>query len=209
MRFDKKERFMFEHYKKILEERLFDEYDILGFLIFIRRHISDSEYPYIRDFADLIAHRNRKRGKVMECIDAGIAHHHETLPGTNVAKGYFGMNYSDWEKEWFDLATEFQIALSAPIVIEITVCAFSLAQYTEYVGEKSGNKGKIELSQGSDNCLALASVASEKGSPYICFSKAGSFDYKKQYSFGLIDEPVEAVRIDGVLRLKTATEYII
>ena len=65
MRFDKKERFMFEHYKKILEERLFDEYDILGFLIFIRRHISDSEYPYIRDFADLIAHRNRKRGKVM------------------------------------------------------------------------------------------------------------------------------------------------
>lgn len=209
MGFDKKEKFIFEHYKKILEERIFDEYDILGFLIFIRRHISSSKYPYIRDFADLIAHRNRKRGKIMECIDAGITHHHETLSGPNVVKGYSGMNYNDWEKEWFDLATEFEITLSAPIIIEITVCAFSLAQCTEYVGEKSSNKGKIELFQGKDNCLALASVAAEKGSPYICFSKVGSFDYKKQYYFGIIDEPVEAVRIDGTLHLKTATEYII
>ena len=209
MGFDKKARFIFEHYNKILKERLFDEYDILGFLIFIREHIDNSKYPYIKDVADLIAHRSRNWGKVMECIDAAIAHDHETLPGTNVAKGYSGMDYSKWEKEWFDLSAEFEIALSSPIIIEITVCVFSLAQSTEYVGKKSGNKGKIELCQGNDNCLALVSVADGKDSPYICFSKVGSFEYKKQYFWGIIDEPVEAVRIDGNLRLKTATEYII
>ena len=62
---------MLEHYKNVIENRSFAEYDILGFLIFIRRHLN-KDNVYIREFADLIAHRERDRGIVVDCITASI-----------------------------------------------------------------------------------------------------------------------------------------
>jgi len=46
MDFDKKANIMLEHYKHIIKERTFDEYGILGFLIFIRDYIKNYSYPY-------------------------------------------------------------------------------------------------------------------------------------------------------------------
>ena len=57
---DKKANDIFKHYKYVIENRKFDEYDILGFLIFVRNFISKDKYKYIYEFTDLVAHREIK-----------------------------------------------------------------------------------------------------------------------------------------------------
>ena len=42
---DEKQKQMLQHYNKLFDEFLFDEYDILGFLMLIREHIRDGN-PY-------------------------------------------------------------------------------------------------------------------------------------------------------------------
>ncbi len=207
MEFDPKAELILEHYKKIIEHRMFNEYDILGFLIFIRTFANASRYPFIHDFCDLIAHRNREWGNVMDCIKSCVLYHCETLPGTNIVKGYHGMRYTAWEEEWNKLGLELGIRLSAIIIIEITICVFSLAQYTVY-DDKKGNRGRIELCQ-NDYSLALTTVADGEYTFFVCFAEVKVFDMKKKYPFGHIDEIVETERTDGILHLKTATAYII
>ncbi len=68
---DRKEIEILNYYRNIIERKEFDEYDILGFLIFIRKHI-EKEYTYIAEFANLIAHRERAKGIVMRCISSAI-----------------------------------------------------------------------------------------------------------------------------------------
>ena len=65
-----KEQIILNHYKTIIEKRAFDEYDILGFLIFIRAWVTND--GVIREFCDLIAHRERNQGRVMRCIEGAI-----------------------------------------------------------------------------------------------------------------------------------------
>ena len=50
---DNKEQQIMKHYKMLIETKTFDEYDILGFLIFIRRHLSDDKHPNIKEFIDI------------------------------------------------------------------------------------------------------------------------------------------------------------
>ena len=56
------------HYKYLIENYLFDEYDILGFLIFIREQIDDSRCHFVKEFCDLIAHRTRDEGIIKDNI---------------------------------------------------------------------------------------------------------------------------------------------
>ena len=49
MAFDKKEQKILEHYKMLLENSLFDEYDILAFLIFLRRHLDKNRYQCVAE----------------------------------------------------------------------------------------------------------------------------------------------------------------
>lgn len=88
---------MLEHYKNVIENRSFAEYDILGFLIFIRRHLN-KDNVYIREFADLIAHRARDRGIVVDCITASIENNYQTEKGSKKVIGYNGLHYEQWEK---------------------------------------------------------------------------------------------------------------
>ena len=70
-----KEQIILNHYKTIIEKRAFDEYDILGFLIFIRAWVTND--GVIREFCDLIAHRERNQGRVMRCIEGAIKNDYE------------------------------------------------------------------------------------------------------------------------------------
>ena len=60
---DIKEKKMLQHYKNIIENRCFDEYDILGFLIFIRWHLGNNQ-KYIRDLRQRLIIKVKQ--KVME-----------------------------------------------------------------------------------------------------------------------------------------------
>lgn len=58
---DLKAESIMNYYRELIQNREFDEYDILEFLIFIRNSTkSTGKYPFIVEFTDLIAHREKR-----------------------------------------------------------------------------------------------------------------------------------------------------
>lgn len=207
MAMDIKEQKMLQHYKRIIENREFDEYDILGFLIFIRRHLH-TESNYIQEFADLVAHRERKRGIVVECITNAINSNYKTKGKSREVISYRGMKYETWVKQWKNLGIDLNINISKEIIKEITLCVFSLAQHTLYDDEK-GHSGKMDLFQGKDKSIALTTLENNSHSLFVCFAKFGKFDFVRNLSAGYMRKPVETIRKDGRLRLLDEDGYII
>jgi len=204
---DNKEIAILNHYRNIIEQKKFDEYDILGFLIFIRRHI-EKEYTYIFEFANLIAHRERDHGIVMKCIAGAIENQYQTKKNGKTVIGYSGMRYETWVNEWKRFAEQYNFTLDKNIIKEITICVFSLAQYANY-DDKKGHTGHIELFMGKDHSLGLTTVGNEPGSLYVCFAKCENFVFKIELSAGHFKAPIETERINGVLMIKYMDEYIL
>lgn len=204
---DKKEIEILNHYRHIIEKKEFDEYDILGFLIFIRRHI-EKEYTYIAEFANLIAHRERDQGIVMRCISAAIDNQYRTKKDERTVIGYSGMRYETWVNEWKRFSSQYNFSLDKNIIKEITICVFSLAQFTNY-DDRNGHTGHVELFMGNDNSLGLITVGNEPESLYICFAKCDNFAFKKELYAGHFKEPIKTERVDGDLRIRYMDEYIL
>ncbi len=68
------------------------------------------------------------------------------------------MNYDDWVREWKDIGIKFDINFDDKIIEELTLCVFSLAQFTCYKDEKGRGSGKLELFVGNDSSLSLATT---------------------------------------------------
>ena len=207
---DSKANFMMEHYKKLIENRDFDEFDILGFLIFIRSFIKpNKQYPLIEEFADLVAHRERKMGKVMECIKNAIANNYSYIANSKKIQGYCGINECDWKNEWTKLGSEFHILFNEEILREITLCIFSLAQKTIY-NDKNGHKGTIEFDAVSKSGeIALLTTEGKKDSLFVCFAKYGGYIIDEKYDGVPIKEIVSTFRENGKLKLKDNFNNII
>lgn len=206
---DLKEQYIMNHFKTLITSNAFDEYDILGFLIFIRRHLRDALYPNIKEFANLIAHRERDRGHVNDCIVTAIKNEYETEQDGKKVVGYQGMDYDVWVKEWKKFGREFDITFEDNTIEELTLCVFSLAQYTKYTDGNGAGSGRIDLFIGKDNSIALTTTEGKSDSLYICFSKFGNFKLCREIPAGHLRNPVEAVRVDGKLRLRDSIGYII
>lgn len=206
---DNKEQQIMIHYKKLIETNTFDEYDILGFLIFIRRHLSYKEYPYITEFAHLIAHRERDRGKVYDCIITAIKNEYQTEKNGRTVVDYNGMNYAEWVREWKDIGHKLDIDFTDNVLEDLTLCVFSLAQFSCYKDKEGRESGKLELFVGRDNSLALMTTEGNSDSLYICFSKFGSFKLCRKIPAGHLKNPVETVRENGKLRLRDSEGFII
>lgn len=204
---DKKAQKIMLHYKEILEQHSFDEYDVLGLLIFLRSYICDS-YPNIMEFSDLVAHRERNKGHVNDCIVAAIENNYETKENKKVI-GYNGMKYEKWTEEWKRIGVQYDILIDEEIINELTLCVFSLAQFTNYIDKKGRGRGRIELFFGQDGSLALATTEGELDSLYVCFFKFGCFELCRDISGGHLQDVVETVRINGRLRLCDAMGFII
>ena len=206
---DNKEQQIMKHYKMLIEANMFDEYDILGFLIFIRRHLDDNKHANIKEFSHLVAHSERDRGHVNDCIVTAIEKQYKTEQGSKKVVGYHGMNYDDWVKEWKDVGTKFDITFADNTFEELTLCVFSLAQFTKYNDLKGRGSGTMELFIADDNSLLLTTTEGNRDSLYVCFSTFGCFKPCREISAGYLRNPVEAVRIDGKLRLRDSEGYII
>lgn len=205
---DKKEELIIKHYGKLLENKEFNEYDVLGFLIVIRRFITDKEFPNIHEFSDLIAHRERNRGNVKKSIREAKKNEYNTYENSKEVQGYNGIKNDVWASEWKKLGEGLGLNLSDDIVKDITLCIFSIAQFTRY---KSGKDyiGSLELFLFEDS-VALASIDSDKHSPYISYAIVEGYNLCRKDSIGLIQNPVEAVRDkDGILRLRDNEGYLI
>jgi hypothetical protein len=202
---DKKERLILKHYKKVIENRIFDEYDILGFLIFIRRHLGN-KYNAILEFSDLIAHRNRKKGMVMTAISKAIDNNYKTFNHTKKVMGYHGIETRKLIEQFKKWGVKYGINFTDECLQEIIMCIFSLAQFTCYSDGK--HRGKLMLVQGK-NKLALVTTEGKGDSPYVSFSVLEGCKFVRMVNVGILDNPVEAVRESGILRLKDSDGYII
>ncbi len=211
MDFDRKEEAFLQFFKNRFENALFDEKDVYSFLIFIRDHLIDldkSKYNYIIDIGDTIAHRHRDRGVAMVAIQGAIENGYRITPASNHIEGYHGIHYSDWCKQWKYLGDQIGIAFEKNTIHDITLCVFSLLQYTEYT--RGNSTGHIELFQNPNNELCVCTTEGHAHSLYINFSLLDNVPFLKRYEAGLIDEVVTAVREDGYLRLiNESGEYII
>ncbi len=210
---DQKEKIIFLHYKDKIENLEFDEYDILGFLIFIRRHIyTDREkYENIIEFCDLIAHRERNQGKAINAIKGGIYNQYQTRDDSNKLKGYSGIYQEIWKKEWENFFDEFKITYNDKTILEITLCIYSLAQYTKYIfGKNNKCIAEMSLFQEEDGSLTISTKEIKDNTPFVNFARYGKYDFKYIFPCGDIDEEVETYRDDkNILRLKTKTGTIL
>ena len=196
---DKKEQHILKHYKTIIEGRTFTEYDILGFLIFIRRYTQKEKNKYIKEFCDLIAHRKRDRGIVFDSIISQYGIKGDLY--VKIVPGYHGIQDENWSSEWTELMQELNITIDDQILKEITLCIFSLSQFSAYTDKNNGYSGKVHMIQHKDKKLGLATSVNDKTIPYVCFGLISNVTFIRELPNGLIVKPTDTIRKNGKLYL--------
>ena len=202
MELDAKEKMMISHYSSIFTDYNFDEYDVLGFLIVVRRVIRNNrKYRNILEFADLIAHRERDRGRAYNAMKQAIGNQYAIEDKEKTVKGYNGITEDSWKNEWKKLFNELDILYSKRLMDEITLCVCSLANGSVY-RKNEQSIGKMYVGLDTET---IALLTTEGGNDSL---SVGFFVYKgitaevrSDYEFP--QESFETKRIDGDLVLMT------
>ena len=202
MELDAKEKMMISHYSSIFTDYNFDEYDVLGFLIVVRRLIRNNrKYRNILEFADLIAHRERDRGRAYNAMKQAISNQYAIEDKEKIVKGYNGITEDSWKNEWKKLFNELDILYSKRLMDEITLCVCSLANGSVY-RKNEQSIGKMYVGLDTET---IALLTTEGGNDSL---SVGFFVYKgitaearSDYEFP--QESFETKRIDGDLVLMT------
>lgn len=205
-----KEKQMLLHYKNRIEKRLFDEYDIYGFLILIRNYISEEKFPLIKEFAHNVAHSERNRGMMLENIETCIDNNYKTIDGKRVVN-YKGYSEPSWNEEWKNVMAEFDIKLNDIILKELTLYVFSLFQNVTYVDERDSNHkiGNLKLLINPDNKeIYLCTSEGTQGSYIVCFTKLENINIKGKFSDYLGCGTLETFRDGEILKLRYDKEII-
>ena len=193
---DEKAHQMFKRLCNRIVNREFDEDDIYEFYIFIRSYLKrfKGKYKWIREWGDLIAHRERVEGAVLKNMKNAISNSYEVIEGTNQIKGYHGMEEGELEKEFSDLFREAGYTVSMQALKEIKLCTFSIANFSRYkISDKPGRTGQVRLVQ-TQSGLALCSHAGERDDFYIGLSILKGNYIDKDFPCGFIDKPIEVRR---------------
>lgn len=202
MELDAKEKMMISHYSSIFTDYNFDEYDVLGFLIVVRRVIRNNrKYRNILEFADFIAHRERDRGRAYNAMKQAISNQYAIEDKEKTVKGYNGITEDSWKNEWKKLFNELDILYSKRLMDEITLCVCSLANGSVY-RKNEQSIGKMYVGLDTET---IALLTTEGGNDSL---SVGFFVYKgitaevrSDYEFP--QESFETKRIDGDLVLMT------
>lgn len=193
---DEKAQQIFERLCNKVVNGEFDEDDIYEFYIFIRSYLKSfkGKYKWIREWGDLIAHRERNEGAVSRNMKNAISNGYAVIEGTNQIKGYHGMEEGELEKEFSDLFREAGYAVSVQALKEIKLCTFSIANFSRYkISDKPGRTGQVRLVQ-TQSGLALCSHAGERDDFYIGLSILKGNYIDKDFPCGFIDKPIEVRR---------------
>lgn len=198
---DNKEKQMLKHYNRLFVEFLFDEYDILGFFMLIREHIrKGNPYPCILEFADMIAHRARDRGQVLDAITVAIDNNYKTYDGKRVVD-YKGIDKTRWKSEWKNLLNELNISINKRLLDEITICIFSLANGSKY-DDGVGHVGILFLtfSNKKASLMATEGMSDSLSVTFFEYSDLWFDNIDRKYVFGKCIS--ETVRENGTLKMK-------
>ena len=195
-----KDKKILDHYKYLFDNYLFDEYDVLGFLIFIREQIDASTCHFIQEFADLIAHRSRNQGIIRENIVKSINSNYSCNNKGQVI-GYNGIKWDTWVNEWNRLGKQINFDFSKDkkeLLKQITICIISLAQDTKYY-EKDVIIVKVEAFIDGGKNLSLVTTEGKSDSLMVCLMKCGPFNILVDKNDGFFDYPLETKRENGKL----------
>lgn len=193
-----------KHYKYIIENRKFDEYDIMGFLMLIREHLNKKKNPIIYDIADGTAHRNRNKGELYDSM-YNAALNNYLVNDDNHVEGYNGILENKWKQECLNLTKQFNIKITPIISIELAVCMFSIIHRSKFeTNRKSFNKDinikcSIEMVTDEDSLAILTS--DDIKNITVCFMKIENIEIIKKNEF--IWNPVETYRKNGFLFLRS------
>ena len=193
---DEKAQQIFERLCNKVVNGEFDEDDIYEFYIFIRSYLKSfkGKYKWIREWGDLIAHRERNEAAFLRNMKNAISNGYAVIEGTNQIKGYHGMEEGELEKEFSDLFREAGYAVSVQALKEIKLCTFSIANFSRYkISDKPGRTGQVRLVQ-TQSGLALCSHAGERDDFYIGLSILKGNYIDKDFPCGFIDKPIEVRR---------------
>lgn len=174
---DDKEKLLLKEYKYKFSNNSFIEYDIYGFLILIRNYIRThkSTYPYIIEFCDLIAHRKRDRGLIMDAISAAIENKYK-IDDSGKLLLVNGIDINEWKREWEKVSRFLKLSLTEQNIDDITMCIFSLSHntvYDNYRFARTGHKhrGKIKIFQDNNYNLYIGGRANRKDSNFFAIAK--------------------------------------
>lgn len=193
-----------EHYKQLIENRKFDEYDIMGFLVLIREYLDPKKNPIIFDIANGTAHRKRNKGKIYDCIYFAILNNY-LIDKDGHVEGYHGVFDSEWKLECSNLSKQFNIKITPIIATELAVCLFSIIHRSKYETDiKSINKdinikGSIEM-MTSENSLSIL-TSDDINKITVCFMKIENIDIIEKNKF--IIDVVETYRKNKFLYLRS------
>ena len=199
---DIKESNMLKHYKQLIENREFDEYDIYAFLILIRDHIPKGKLKIFRDFADAVAHREKNKGIMVDNIKNCIINNYQKSNGAKV-KDYTSFSIKSWNNQLKQLMNIFDIKTNKIIIKELTVCIFSIFQNLILKDKNDNILGEIVmLANHTCNEIYLCTSEIDNDFSKVCFIKQNNIIISQELLEIMKYSPAEAIREDRILKLK-------
>ncbi len=198
-----KKDIVIKHYKTIIERRKFDEYDIRGFLMFIRNY-HHNQYNYIDEFSDLVAHNIREKGIIFDSLKNAKTYGYEVNSKGRI-KGYKGLKIETFKNQIKKILRELGINYTKETIKELVVCIFSITQDSEYMltieDGLTGRQGFLYY--GKVKCLidlyyqklVLLTEECKNSDKLVVFAEVNINCDSKEENFFIMDQGMETVRI--------------
>ena len=193
--FNTKEKYIIRNFREKFEKRAFDEIDVCFFVILLRSHLDKNEFPYICDFGDSIAHRERDRGKAFDSIKNSKDNEYKTQHDSKKLIGYDGIDNELWKREWMKLGQKLSIHYSDIAINELLLCYISSMQFSQFE-----NLGEMRIVI-SEKDISLATAAKTPSSPYASFAVLKNVDFKTPKTSRLVENAVFTIRKNNELQL--------
>ncbi len=191
MDFDKKEKLIMKMHLEKFNTRTFDEFDFCAFMIFIREHLG-SQYEYLRDIADFVAHRRRNQGIASNAISGAIANGYELETHRKIVRGYKGIDSLKWRDEIKQFGKEYGLMVDDQLLFEISLCVMSILQFSTHK-DKQGHMATVFLLQTDDGQLEACTHENRETSPSIVYFVLKDVSFISSDS-GPIEDAVVAIR---------------
>ena len=155
----------------------------------MRSHLDKNEFPYICDFGDSIAHRERDRGKAFDSIKNSKDNEYKTQHDSKKLIGYDGIDNELWKREWMKLGQKLSIRYSDIAINELLLCYISSMQFSQFE-----NLGEMRIVI-SEKDISLATAAKTPSSPPKTsrLVENAVFTIRKNNELQLIDESGERI----------------
>lgn len=195
----KKTEGVIAHFVKAFNEKSFDEYDVMGFILTIRNDKLKKEQPFLYDFANIVAHRTRTEGIALNAMKKAIDNGFK-LNSKGKVLYYNGPSYNCLTKEIKEIAAKYGIDADKCFIKEFILCLMVIAQHTVCEDENHNNICTLEIFRTKDEKLALVTVGDNASVCYLlCDSK---INISKNYEAGHITEAIEVLRVGSYLEVR-------